>query len=387
MRAFDTATRGLVIDELMRRVPILDSAAIETFLSSHTFPIVEGPFCTFVFRGDADEVFLRHWVFGLSSSHAFERIGETDLWKVVLELPEQSRVEYKIEVHRGPHVELIRDPLNPLVAHDPFGANSVCHGAQYTTPEWTQPAPTAREGTLEERSLRSRALGGVRPITLYFPARYRPTRLYPLLVLHDGLDYLRYASLKTVLDNLMHRLEIPQMIVALTQSPQRNEEYTASDAHARFLADELVPQLEHTLPLIGTAESRGLAGASLGAVAAFHAAAQRPGTFGRLLLQSGAFAFSDIGTHERGPILDRVAEFVNAYRADPRPVAERVFVSCGMYESLVYENRSLIPVLQRTGMDVRFVEARDGHNWENWRDRLREGLSWLFPGPLWMVYE
>ena len=24
---------------------------------------------------------------------------------------------------------------------------------------------------------------------------------------------------------------------------------------------------------------------------------------------------------------------------------------------------------------------------ENWRDRLREGLSWLFPGPLWMVYE
>ena len=35
-----------------------------------------------------------------------------------------------------------------------------------------------------------------------------------------------------------------------------------------------------------------------------------------------------------------------------------------------------------TGMEVRYVEARDGHNWENWRDRLREGLSWLFPGPL-----
>ena len=36
---------------------------------------------------------------------------------------------------------------------------------------------------------------------------------------------------------------------------------------------------------------------------------------------------------------------------------------------------------------VRYEEARDGHNWENWRDRLRSGLSWLFPGPLWMVYE
>ena len=39
------------------------------------------------------------------------------------------------------------------------------------------------------------------------------------------------------------------------------------------------------------------------------------------------------------------------------------------------------------GMAVRYVEARDGHNWENWRDRLREGLAWLFPGPLWFVYE
>ena len=48
---------------------------------------------------------------------------------------------------------------------------------------------------------------------------------------------------------------------------------------------------------------------------------------------------------------------------------------------------SLVPLLQSTGMAVRYTEARDGHNWENWRDRLREGLSWLFPGPLWMVYE
>ena len=44
-------------------------------------------------------------------------------------------------------------------------------------------------------------------------------------------------------------------------------------------------------------------------------------------------------------------------------------------------------ILQAAEIDVRYIEARDGHNWENWRDRLREGLSWLFPGPLWLVYE
>ena len=44
-------------------------------------------------------------------------------------------------------------------------------------------------------------------------------------------------------------------------------------------------------------------------------------------------------------------------------------------------------VAPQQSVGLRFVEARDGHNWENWRDRSREGLSWLFPGPLMMVYE
>jgi enterochelin esterase family protein len=78
---------------------------------------------------------------------------------------------------------------------------------------------------------------------------------------------------------------------------------------------------------------------------------------------------------------------MNRYRAAPVSISERVFVSCGVYESLIYENRSLVPIFGRTGMEVRYVEARDGHNWENWRDRLREGLSWLLPGPLMFVYE
>jgi enterochelin esterase family protein len=82
-----------------------------------------------------------------------------------------------------------------------------------------------------------------------------------------------------------------------------------------------------------------------------------------------------------------VVKFVNAFREAPGRPAERVFVSCGVYESLIYENRSLQPLLASTGMEVRYAEARDGHNWENWRDRLREGLSFLFPGPLWLVYE
>ena len=80
-------------------------------------------------------------------------------------------------------------------------------------------------------------------------------------------------------------------------------------------------------------------------------------------------------------------EVVNRYREAPSRVADRVFLSCGRYESLIWDNRALQPHLARSGMRVNYVESRDGHNWENWRDRLREGLSWLFPGPLGLVYE
>ena len=361
--------------------------AIQGFLDRHEVPIAEGSKVTFLFRGQADAVRLRHWVYGLSSSEPLHRVPGTDLWYYVLELPEGSRVEYKLEVTRGRDVQWFEDPLNPRKARDPFGANSVAHASGYEVPEWTRHDSSAPEGTLEERVFRSDALGGTRRVTLYRPARFRETRRYPLLLVHDGGDYLQYAGVKTILDNLIHRLEMPAVVAALMHPPDRMAQYRANEAHARWLTHELVPGLESELPLLGTPEGRCLMGASLGAVASLSTAVQAPGFYGRLLLQSGSFAFSDIGEHGRGPVFDPVAEFVNRFRRSPSAVSRKVFVSCGMYESLIYENRSLVPVLQGTGMDVRFVEARDGHNWENWRDRLREGLSWLFPGPLWLVYD
>jgi enterochelin esterase-like enzyme len=375
---------GLAVEALGSNA---DSAAIDEFLRDKSFPLAEGPFCTFVYRGAADAVDLRHWIIGLPSTQPMQRIEGTDLWYLVMEVPERSRFEYKLEVHHQGDTRLIQDPRNPLLARDPFGANSVCQATGYETPFWTKVDTGVRQGWLEEREVYSHAFGENRPVTIYYPYRYRPTSKYPLLIVHDGLDYVHYAAFKTVLDNLIDRHEIPKMIVALTQAGDRFAEYAASNAHADFLAKDLVPELESALPLLGTPESRTLMGASLGAVASLHAAVCHPGTFKNLFLSSGSFAFTDIGDHQKGPIFDRIVEFVNDFRRSPHHVADRVFVTCGTYESLIYENRSLVPVLQRSGMEVRYVEARDGHNWENWRDRLREGLSWLSPGPLWMVYE
>ena len=226
-----------------------------------------------------------------------------------------------------------------------------------------------------------------RQVGIYLPARFRQERRYPLLVVHDGEDFVRFANLKVILDNLIHRNEIPPMIVCLTQSSNRLHEYAADDGYAEFLTQELIPKLENIYPIVSHPSARGMIGASFGAVASFHCAVRYPATFGNLLLLSGSFAFTDIGENPRGPYFEPIVKFINEYRREPSKVCDRIFVSCGTYESLIYENRSLVPILQKTGMEVRFREARDGHNWENWRDRLRSGLSYLFPGPIWLIYE
>lgn len=371
----------------LERDLLTNPAALDAFFAENEFPIVEGPTVTFVFRGKADEVNLRHWIFGLPSSQAFQRISATDVWYFIQPLPEKSRVEYKFEVVRGGMRQWVQDPLNPHLARDPFGANSVAHGRGYVEPEWANHDPEARAGHIEELVMRSKTTGRRESISMYLPARYRKSRKYPLLLVHDGRDYVEFANMKIVLDNLIHRLEIPGMVVALLNPKDRLREYAANPEHARFVTHELVPVLEREYSLIGTPESRCVMGASFGAVASLSTIVADPGFYGRALLQSGSFAFTDIGMNERGPAFDPVVEFMNAFRDHPKHVVDRMFVSCGIYESLIYENRSLVPLLQSTGMEVRYVEARDGHNWENWRDRLREGLSWLFPGPLWMVYD
>jgi enterochelin esterase family protein len=360
---------------------------IDEFIAANTFPLLEGPHATFVYRGQADAVYLGHWIYGLPSSQPFRRVEGTDLWYLVMELPPAARVEYKLQRVVNGNMEWMLDPLNPRRASDPFGENSVCATSGYEIPEWARPDPEARSGTLKEMVFASRALGGPRRVLLYLPARFRTTRRYDLLVVHDGPEYVKYSAMKVVLDNLIYRLEIPGLVVALTHPERRLVEYANFEPHARYLTEELVPFLEKEFPLLAEPRHRALMGASFGAVASLSTAWRYPGFFGGLLLQSGSFAFTDIGEHGKGPIFDPVVSFMNAFREDPSKVSEKAFVSCGIFEANIYENRSLVPLLQRAGISARYVEARDGHNWENWRDRMREALSFLFPGPLWMVYE
>src|SRR5262249_32019341 len=154
----------------------------------------------------------------------------------------------------------------------------------YETPEWVKPDPETRPGALEELMVPSDGLQRDVRVTLYLPARFRRTRRYPLLLVHDGGDFLAYAGMRTVLDNLIHRLDVAEMLVAFVHPGERLLEYAAHAGHARFLAEELTPRLERDWPLLAEPSARGLMGASFGAVASFAASVRYPRLFDRLML-------------------------------------------------------------------------------------------------------
>lgn len=379
------------IYELARRLhaePHDVDGVIRAFMAEHTFPLLDDDTATFFFYDgeEAEQVRLVHWVFGLESQLVLKRLGSTRAFYLPLELPHGARVEYKYAVRRHGVDHWTRDPHNPRRAFDPFGSNSVCPMTGYADPGWVTLEPHVPRGTLQSFDLDSAVYGGTRTLDVYLPAEFAEHKRYPVLIVHDGTDYRKYAAFRAILDNLIHRYEVAPLIVVFTDGYDRNREYGADPRQPRFLVEEVLPAVAERYPLAEGPEHRGLCGASFGGVASLYTAWTYPGVFGKLLLQSGSFVFTDVGHHDRSALWDPVVEFVNTFRTDPGRVDARIYQSCGTFESLIYYNRSLVPLMRHAGLDVRFVEAADGHNWIAWRDRLREGLTYLFPGYLWMTY-
>ena len=158
------------------------------------------------------------------------------------------------------------DPLNPSRAGDPFGENSVCRTWGYERPEWSRPQG-APAGHIEPLPIESDVFGETREERVYLPAGYDAGRQYPLVVIHDGTDYVTYADLATSLDNLIAAGDLPPLIAVLVQTRDRMAEYAGGRRHARYLVQEVLPTVATRFGVSRDPAERVLLGASLGAVA------------------------------------------------------------------------------------------------------------------------
>jgi enterochelin esterase-like enzyme len=290
--------------------------------------------------------------------HELVRNGRT--WELTAPAPDVARFEYQFElVDRNGRSEWIVDPRNPRRASGPWGDKSVWEEPGYVAPDWLDtPAPALPTPA----TIPSRVLKADLPALTW--AHPEADERSPLLVVHDGPEYAEHSSLVRYLATL------PALRAVLIAPVDRDETYSASARYARALAEEILPQLPPAPTRVGV-------GASLGALALFHAHRRHPETFDALFLQSGSF-FRRAETHERWfPRYERIARFVGGVHRNRPERTIPIVLTCGTAEDNLPANRALEESLRARGYDARLHEIRDGHNWVAWRDSLDPHLRRL----------
>lgn len=374
---FDPAA---LLHPLMARI-LSDSgthgSGIDSFLSEYRTPLIEPGAATFLWHGQAEQVTLLRWIHAGVDRTPLTLLPGGSLWYARIDVEDGGRFEYKLGITRHGHEEWIVDPHNPHRAGDPFGENSVCRTFGYERPAWSR-QQNAPQGRMEAVTVPSSSFGETRQERIYLPAGYSADETYPLVIFHDGEDFVTYADLQPSLDNLIAAGDIPPVVAVLVQTANRLDEYPRGRRHARYLVHELLPAVTAQYGISGEPEKRILLGASLGAVASLATALRYPGIFGGLVLQSGSFVMDQRKLANRPhPVFQRVSRLIGALKRAPDLPPTRAFVSTGMLEGLADDNREMASLLRNRGVDVLFKSAWDGHHWHNWRDQLRDGLIWV----------
>lgn len=230
--------------------------------------------------------------------------------------------------------------------------------------------------------------GTVRDYWVYVPAQYDPAKPPALMIVQDGLGMAQNWALPTVLDNMIHSGEVPVQLAVFVNHgsvPAANEnaqprfnrsfEYDGlGDRYARFLIEELLPEVAKKWKFSDNPDDRCLAGSSSGAICAFNAAWERPDSFRRVL--------STIGTYVSLRGADAFPALIR--KTEPKPL--RIFLQDGSNDLNIYAgswwhaNQAMLSALQYAGYDVEHVWGEGGHNGKHGAAILPDALRWLWRG-------
>lgn len=231
--------------------------------------------------------------------------------------------------------------------------------------------------------------GTVRDYWVYVPKQYDAAKPTCVMVFQDGEGYVKTNGawrIPIVFDNLIARKELPVIIGVFInpgsipssergKAPQKNRsvEYDSlGDAYARFLLDEILPEVSKEYNLGTNAASRAICGASSGGICAFTAAWERPKEFSKVLSTIGSF------TNIRGgyayPFLIR--------KTEPKPI--RVFLQDGSNDldnahgNWPLANQTMAAALKFAKYDYQFVYGDGAHNSKHGGSIFPEAVKWLW---------
>jgi enterochelin esterase-like enzyme len=223
---------------------------------------------------------------------------------------------------------------------------------------------------------------------VYAPAQYDPSTPAALMVFQDGQGPADRTSsrVQIVMDNLIYQKKIPVMISVFispgiqgTQRMRSVEYDTMNDAYARFLRDEILPEVYKKYNIRKDAYSRGITGSSSGGICAFNVAWRQPDQFSRVLSWVGSF--TSIQWHQGE--LDGGNTFPFLIRKSPKRNV-RVWLQDGAEDlennhgSWPLQNIQMANSLKMMGYDFHFSFGQGTHSGVQGNAELPQSLTWLW---------
>jgi sugar lactone lactonase YvrE len=283
------------------------------------------------------------------------------------------------------------------------------HGEEYIQGPDSQPHEGVPKGSVTKYELKAGRFYPGTPHTyfVYVPAQYDANKPTAFMIFLDGGYGAMGDDLRVpvVFDNLIAKHDLPPLIgifidpgILPSLSDQAQNRYerifeydSMSDCYARFLIEELIPEVGKRYNLSRDPNDRGISGNSTGSVGAFMAAWNRPDEFRRVLSFCGTFLA--MKGADSLPALVR--------KAEPKPL--RIFMQDGVNDHIVpsapfgtfyagswpIDNKVMFEALEYSGYDVKFVMGSGGHDLKQGGAILPDALRWLwrdYPNPI-VVHE
>jgi enterochelin esterase family protein len=231
--------------------------------------------------------------------------------------------------------------------------------------------------------------GTVRDCWIYAPAQYDAAKPACVMIFQDGGGFVTTNGqfrVPIVFDNLIAKKEMP-VTIAVFINPghfppgepggksreNRSFEYDSlGDQYARFLIDEILPEVGKKYNLTSDPKGRALCGISSGGICAFTGAWERPNEFGKVVSFIGSF--TNIRGGDVYPGLIR--------KTERKPV--RVFLQDGSNDlDNIHGNwplaaQQMAAALKFSGYDYKFEFGDGAHSGKHGGSILPDALRWLW---------
>jgi enterochelin esterase-like enzyme len=231
--------------------------------------------------------------------------------------------------------------------------------------------------------------GTERDYWIYVPAQYDSSKPACLIVLQDGGGFVKENGsfqAPTVFDNLIHAGEMPVTIGLFInpgvvpaakegQQARKNRSYeydSLGDLYARFLLEEMIPEVQKSYKISDNPEARALVGNSSGAICAFTVAWERPDAFRKVISHIGSFT-NIRGGHVYPALIRKTV-----------PKNLRVFLQDGendldnLHGNWPLSNQDMAAALKFSGYDYQFVLGTGKHSGRHGGAIFPDTLRWLW---------